>query len=124
MKGVFLGRWFPWLLIGLALLAGWLPGSMIREAVPDAFQQEGRDKVLHAIGFMVLLLGFRPWGRNRVAVSEWLPGTVLLLILFALIHEGVQVLIPGRALSWEDLLADGIGIAVAASLVLLFDDSR
>ena len=124
MRIALFGRWFPWLLIGLALLAGWLPGSMVKEAVPEAFQQEGRDKVLHALGFMLLLFGFRPWGKPKTAVADWLPGTILLLLLFALIHEGVQMLIPGRALSWEDFMADVIGIAMAASLVLLFDNSH
>lgn len=96
---------------------------MVREAIPEAFQQEGRDKVLHALGFMLLLFGFRPRRKEGVPVRDWLPGTILLLILFALIHEGVQVLIPGRSLSWDDFWADLIGIAMAASVVLLFDKS-
>ena len=123
MRGALLGRWFPWLLIGLALLAGWLPGSLMKEAIPEAFQQEGRDKVLHALGFMLLLFGFRPRRKQGIPVRDWLPGTILLLLLFAVVHEGVQVLIPGRSLSWEDFWADLVGIAMGASVVLLFDRS-
>lgn len=124
MKSGLFGSWFPWLLIGLALLAGWLPGSLLNEAVPDVFRQQGRDKVLHAVGFMILLFGFRPWGKSKVPAADWLPGTLLLLVLFGLLHEGVQALIPGRSLSWEDFVADLIGIAMGASLVLLLDKSR
>ena len=123
ISGLF-GRWFPWLLIGLALLAGWLPGSLLNDAVPDMFRQPGRDKVLHSVGFMILLIGFRPWGKSAVSGADWLPGAVLLLILFGVLHEGVQALIPGRSLSWEDFVADLVGIALGAALVLLLDKSR
>jgi len=114
-------RWFPWLLIGLALLAGWLPGSWFHELIPDEFRKAGRDQVLHAAGFMILTVGFRAWGKRGLAASAWLPGAILLLLVFAMLHEGVQALIPGRTHSWEDFRADLIGIAVGSALILLWD---
>lgn len=113
-------RWFPWILLASALVMAAIPGSFLSEIVPDFILKDGRDEVVHAIGFMFLTLGFRYWRGPYISPEKWLPGALVILICFAALHEGVQELITGRTPSGSDFMADLIGIAVGTALVLRF----
>ena len=102
-------RWFPWLLLLLIAVVGWLPGDVISQLEPIGSLPAGGDKVLHAVGFLLLALSFRGWRGLSAPTSRWLPGAVAILVLFALIHESLQQLVPGRSRDGADLVADLVG---------------
>ncbi|MEE2855906.1 MAG: VanZ family protein [Planctomycetota bacterium] len=102
----------------LAAVVGWLPGDRIGQ-LPEALLLPGRDLVLHAVGFCFLTLTFRGWRGPRTSTSRWLPGAVVILVLFALIHEAAQGLVPGRHRDLQDLMADLMGILVGTAISLL-----
>ena len=104
------GRWLPWITLLLAAVVGWLPGDRIGE-LPEALLRPGRD--------LVLTLTFRGWRGRHTATSRWLPGAVVILVLFALIHEAAQELVPGRHRDLQDLLADLMGILIGSAISLL-----
>ncbi|HIG06436.1 MAG TPA: VanZ family protein [Planctomycetes bacterium] len=111
-------RWFPWVVMVLVAIAGLLPGEWIAETVPCSWLAPGRDKIGHAVGFMLLTLTFRFWRGRGAAPAEWIPGSVLILTGFALSHEYSQRWIPGRTPDGEDLVADLLGIAVGILLAV------
>ncbi|MDE0961439.1 MAG: VanZ family protein [Planctomycetota bacterium] len=96
--------------MGLVAIAGLLPGDWIVENLPRSWLAPGRDKIAHAIGFMLLTLTFRFWRGPRSTPIQWIPGSLLILTIFALLHELTQQLIPGRSPDGADLVADLIGI--------------
>ncbi len=102
----------------LVAIAGLLPGEWIAETVPCSWLAPGRDKIGHAVGFMLLTLTFRFWRGRGAAPAEWIPGSVLILTGFALSHEYSQRWIPGRTPDGEDLVADLLGIAVGILLAV------
>ena len=112
------GRWLPWITLLLAAVVGWLPGDRIGQ-LPEALLLPGRDLVLHAVGFCFLTLTFRGWRGRRTSTSRWLPGAVVILVLFALVHEAAQGLVPGRHRDLQDLMADLMGILVGTAISLL-----
>ena len=112
------GRWLPWITLMLAAVVGWLPGDRIGE-LPEVLLRPGRDLVLHAVGFCLLTLTFRGWRGRHTPTSRWLPGAVVILVLFALIHEAAQELVPGRHRDLQDLLADLMGILIGSAISLL-----
>lgn len=113
------GRWLPWVALLLAALIAMVPGDLLLQWLPEFLFKPGRDQVLHAIGFFILTLCFRGWQGSQVRAGRWIPGAVVILIFFALIHEGVQKVIPGRTLSFSDFLADLVGIAVGVAFCAL-----
>lgn len=73
------------------------------------------DKLLHAggFGFMTALFVFALEG--RLAPVRWRPAilAVLLTVLYGASDEFHQSFVPGRDASLLDLLADGVGAAIA-----------
>ena len=118
------GRWLPWVALVLAAAVALVPGDRLAQWLPESLSKPGRDQVLHAAGFFFLTVCFRGWQGPVAAPSRWIPGALVILILFALIHEGIQVLIPGRTISSADLFADGIGIIVGVAFCLLLSQSK
>ena len=114
------GRWLPWVALLLAAAMALIPGDRLSDWLPETLSKPGRDQVLHAIGFFILTICFRGWQGSAASPGRWIPGAVVILMLFALLHEGVQYMIPGRTLSSADFLADMIGIVVGVAFCVLF----
>ena len=112
-------RWLPWIALVLAAAVAMVPGDRLTQWIPEVLTKPGRDEVMHAVGFFILTLCFRGWRGPSAPPARWIPGAMVILMLFALVHEGVQRWIPGRALSTGDLVADGIGIVVGVAFCLL-----
>ena len=112
-------RWLPWIALVLAAAVAMVPGDRLTQWIPEVLTKPGRDEVMHAVGFFILTLCFRGWRGPSASPVRWIPGAMVILILFALVHEGVQLWIPGRVISSGDLLADGIGIVVGITFCLL-----
>lgn len=93
-RGVF---WLVALVVlGLALLP-----------VSPHLPTTGWDKVNHAMAFAVLaVLGQWSYPRGAAAV-------LLSLLAYGGLIEALQALTPHRSAEWGDLLADGIGLALA-----------
>jgi VanZ family protein len=93
------------LMLGIALLLiTWQ--SLVPNPVPAA--EVIGDKVLHALGF--LLLGFLAdagWPNRPFDWRKFAP-----LGIYGLGIEGLQALVPGRVASLGDLLADAAGLVV------------
>ena len=107
-------RVFWQLCLGLLLLS---VGFLALHPTPPAAISSGWDKLNHVLAFAAL-----SWsGYLGLAASSrrtW-PMIVGLLAFGALI-ELAQLIIPGRAGEWADLLADAIGTACGSSLAMLF----
>lgn len=101
------------------------PGSM---ALPSAFLGIPMDKCVHFLMFLpfcvFLYWAFdwkvqKGWRKMALAVGLFIIGT-----LVAYSTELIQGLIPYRDTDPQDLLADGLGLATGAILVLIFEISR
>lgn len=108
-----LGLLLPLLAIGgLHLLSSRTPSQL--PTLPAA--AAGGDKIAHAIAYALLLSCFRGWRGWRARPGEWIPGAAAASLLVAVGDELHQGLVPGRTPDFADLLADGVGIGVAALL--------
>ncbi len=109
-------RVLPYVIMAGLFFLSSLPGY--RGVASPGLPIPQRDKVVHALAFAVLLVSFRPPRRVGRAAVEWLPGAVVTSTVFACLDEAHQAWVPGRTSSWEDFLADGVGIAAAAVAVV------
>ena len=83
------------------------PGS--QEVTPDT----GLDKVEHVVAFGALAFcGVFAWWRRR-ASAWWLAAALLLLGVGI---ELAQTQVPDRTASWNDIVADAVGIALGLLL--------
>lgn len=106
-----------WLLVGIIALvllvtAVVRPGEAV--AQPGPFGWVTRDLWLHAGAYLVLELAvlYAVLGsEGRVAVP--VLATPGLVFGYGLLVEGVQLLVPYRAFSGADLLANAVGVLVA-----------
>lgn len=71
------------------------------------------DKLLHIICWFVLILSLHLAIQKKSGVV--IPAVAL--FIYSVIIEALQHLIPGRVFSYQDIIANGIGI-IAASLVI------
>lgn len=78
----------------------------------------GSDKVLHALGFLVLaaVLGLFLAVRRRFAF-RWLAAMLAVLAVYAAFDEITQMLVPNRYADWRDWVADIIGAVIGTILV-------
>lgn len=99
------------LLAALALAIAWLA------FVPDPPETVGTgwDKLNHVLAFAALTTS-----AGQAFVRMPLRRIVLGLLAYGLFIELVQTQIPGRSGEWPDLLADGVGIALALLLQRLW----
>ena len=108
--------------VGFLMPLGWLP---IGPQMPSALSQLPipGDKIAHAVVFAVLMaLGLWAVGEHR-AVAPILVGTAqlfVLLMLYAIVIEGLQIVVPTRGAEWTDLIADGVGFLAAWSVERLW----
>ena len=83
---------------------------------PPPAVQTGWDKLDHVLAFITLAccaeLGFRTWPHKRLLGATG-------LLAFGAFIELVQTTIPGRSGEWQDLLADGVGIALGQLAIAL-----
>jgi VanZ family protein len=80
------------------------------------------DKALHfgAYAFLALLWGHALSGGTWVIGPGKAAACALLALLFGVSDEVHQSFVPGRVASVGDVVADGLGAAVAAGLLLLW----
>ncbi|HZF70200.1 VanZ family protein [Sulfuricurvum sp.] len=72
------------------------------------------DKLNHTAAFTVLILLYKlafPHSTQRIVIS---------LLLYAVFIEVIQVFLPTREASMEDILADSIGLALGVLLIQTF----
>ena len=74
----------------------------------------GTLTVLIATVYAALLSCFRGWRGWRREPREWLPGAIAASLVAAAGDEWHQGAVPGRSPDLLDLLADSLGIALAA----------
>ncbi|MBK9363989.1 MAG: VanZ family protein [Rubrivivax sp.] len=102
-------RWWRALLALLLLAVAWLAFS----PAPPPQADTGWDKANHALAFAVLAavaeLAVWPHPARR-----WL--TVVGLLAYGALIEGVQSRLPPRSGEWSDLAADAAGIAIGLLL--------
>ncbi|HIA79911.1 MAG TPA: teicoplanin resistance protein VanZ [Candidatus Marinimicrobia bacterium] len=89
--------------LGLILLGSSIPGT----SVPDIFLLSW-DKLLHVMEYSIVgVLGIRAFS------STWkqpIYGVITIGVVFGIVDELYQGMIPGRFTSSIDVLADGIGV--------------
>ena len=78
------------------------------------------DKLVHFTLFAVLcvLLLYAYFRRGQFLTLSQLMWALVVLVLYGLILELVQIVVPGRNFSWMDLFADSIGV-VAGNFIFL-----
>lgn len=108
--------WWRWLVVA-AYLAAIFTGSSV-SSVPGAGSVN--DKWLHGAvygGLCAVVLW--AWARGEIRrVRGWMAvGAVLLCVAYGYSDEWHQRFVPGRQYDLADLLADGIGAAVAAGIL-------
>lgn len=98
-----------WLLVIMVLVLSFMPGS-----VSSSIQHV--DKLEHLVAFFVLsillLLAYK--------FSKPLFTTAIIMALFGMGIEVVQVYIPNRIFSMQDFLADIVGIVLALLVYRIF----
>ena len=96
-----------------------LASSLIPKDAGVPLPGDGWDKPWHLMGFAVqaalLALCFRQSG---VAPAKSVGLTLAMVCGYGILTEGLQAFVPGRVVSWQDLLADGLGAALGTGLVL------
>jgi len=78
------------------------------------------DKLVHFGLFMVLslLLLFRQHAKSGLLYRQQLIWITILLVIYGLLLEMAQILVPTRNFSWLDLIADALG-AIAGNFIYL-----
>jgi VanZ family protein len=92
--------WFVWLVCTVLFL---LPATEL----PDI---KVWDKAQHAIAFFVLMLLVLPAHRRHVSIIT----LACLLCLYGVLVEVGQWFVPNRSFSVLDMVADSVGVALAA----------
>lgn len=98
----------PWRWLLVAAMVALLVLSLLPPSAD--LPSTGWDKTNHVLGFAALgWLGHRSWpGRLRA--------TLVGLLAYGVLIEGLQSLTPDRSAEFADVIADGIGLALGAAL--------
>ena len=99
-----------WLLIVSVLVLSCVPGS-----APAVLKIVNLDKVVHFSTFLLLSTIFL----FAYTFSKLFIATALLMTLFGLLIEVVQLYIPNRLFSIYDLVADILGVLAALLVYML-----
>lgn len=78
------------------------------------------DKLVHFGLFMILslLLHFKQHAKAKLLGQQQLIWMTLLMVIYGLLLEMAQILVPTRNFSWLDLIADALG-AIAGNFIYL-----
>jgi VanZ family protein len=102
---------FPWLFLMMIIFIQSSIGSL---KLPD-IEFEFTDKLLHFIVFgtlgILIARGFRNLSNKRIN-ENYLSLTIIISILYGASDEIHQYLVPGRYSSFEDWIADVLGIII------------
>ena len=98
-----------WIAIGMALTSAVVALSLI--AVGQAVPVAGGDKVSHLLAYGALTF----WWGMVYPQQRWRWAAVLMLL--GLVLELAQALTPYRTLDYQDMLANGTGIALGLLLL-------
>jgi VanZ family protein len=85
---------------------------------PPGILERGSDKIIHAIGYCLLLISCDVAYRS----GKKLPGKVAFIFTFSLAMEVLQYFIPNRNFSFLDLLANLTGLSVGYLILRLLGD--
>ncbi|MBS9522958.1 VanZ family protein [Litoribacter ruber] len=92
------------------------PGS----SIPDVPKPPGADKLVHLGLFMVLAF---LWSRvfndrtdKRIKKSKYIPNFLVVIVVFAILVEYIQRLVPGRSFDYWDILFNILGVTIGAVL--------
>jgi len=72
---------------------------------------------VHVVSYFIVgFLGFLLLSFNR----QWVYSCLILLFIFSVLLELIQILIPGRGFSWLDILFNFIGILICAVVTSVY----
>jgi VanZ family protein len=113
-------RFIPAIVWTLLLLIGLLtPG----EQLPDVPSAVGLDKVVHFGLFMVLSFlwarAFIDKKNKRIKKRKFIPNYLVFVLIFAILVEYIQRLVPGRAFDFLDILFNVLG-AIAGAILFVY----
>ncbi len=103
--------------VGFLMPVGWLPAGPEMPSLLSRLPIAG-DKLAHAVVFAVLMfLGLWALGQQSLSRTEAVAASPLgeaarlfvLLMVYAIVIEGLQIAVPTRGAEWTDLVADGFG---------------
>ncbi len=119
------GNWPVRWLAAIAWMSVIFAASAWPEHGPPSAQ--GTDKVLHLVAYAVLIvLLFRCWlttaVRSRLTIT--IGRASIIAISYGLLLELYQLRVPGRDFQWSDIIANCVGVVIAALLLLYFYHSR
>ncbi|WP_419177022.1 VanZ family protein [Desulfosediminicola sp.] len=104
------GQWISALQLYIHPLWPWPSSGLASSEIPI-------DKVVHASLFLVCgALFVRGW---HVLQQHWYL-IFLLLLLYAVLTEVIQIFVPGRSASIGDLIADVVGIGVGVGFAVVY----
>jgi hypothetical protein len=101
---------------GIILLLICLPQSKV--PVVDFWWMEllRPDKIIHAMMFgvqsLLFILPFKKAKPNAIATKKRIIGISILVMLWGLATECIQLNVPGRSFEWLDWLADSVGVFI------------
>lgn len=114
-------RWLRTIpVITASLLIYWV--SSMPDASPPDLGFEWQDKLFHAAAYLVyalsMFLAVWVWsGQRSIKWSLWVGG--VMSVFFAISDEWHQSFVPGRHATLDDVIADLVGIFLAALLFRL-----
>ena len=95
---------FAWLLTAGVIVGSLLPGEVVA-------QVHGRDKLMHAGGYFVLMVAFAGLYRRGLC-----PIVALMLVALGLVLDLLQLLTQTRSFDWEDVAMNCAGIVTGLVL--------
>ena len=103
-----------WLVASVVLAA--VTSYLALTPVPPSIIETGWDKLNHALAFSALAfsaqLAWRPLRRGRLAL-------LIGLLAFGGLLEVLQLGVPGRLAEWTDLITNGVGVGIGATMAAL-----
>ena len=123
-----LGGWKPWIPAGLVALGIFLGSSVAGTSLPPPGLFPGQDKVVHLLeygllGFLVARALHRRSDPPR-SIRVIFFGAAAFALLYGLSDEFHQSFVPARSVDGFDVLADLVGGATGAALLLLVRGRR
>jgi len=111
---------FIWVLIMITVTS--IPG----DSLPENSNLFKFDKLIHSAEYLLLALLLFRWIRftRHVLPFKALVYTAGIGILFGIIDELHQLFIPLRLCSWQDMVADSLGVIAGALLAVSIDKKK